>query len=309
MSTLIDLFPEFQERIPEDRAPLIFSTLNRAIATISKRLYIHESDLIRGELAVSIWGSRVYTKTTIGFAAGTEGAGATITDSAGLLIAGAWGVAGWGDAPWGEDSTSAASFIAGMHVSTTGSGNPGPFLIDSATGAALTLDEGDVLTTTAAGPSVVITSENAYGDMPSDFWGLLDKPYLDGKTYTMDPLPNQATKLSYPSPAEPRYYELIGQKLYVYPETAADYTVKGPYWMRPTKITTAEQTLPYNELLDDALIEVLFEVMKQGPAFTAARYQEMEAFLFKAVDLVVTKRPKKAAQTLPGGLRFDDWLV
>ena len=165
MSTLADLLDECIDRIPEEKLPRVIPTLNRALRTIAKRLYFHKSDLCRGELDVSIFAEDSYAADTIAFTADAEGVAGTITDSANQFVA--------------------EGFQAGMHITTTHATNTGPFEIATVAVGTLTLVTTDDVAVQTAGTSYTITSIDDYGDLPSDFWGLIDKPYLDGKTWAL----------------------------------------------------------------------------------------------------------------------------
>lgn len=47
------------------------------------------------------------------------------------------------------------------------------------------------------GFSITLAKEDAYATLPSDFWALVDRPYENGKLYSLSPVPNQETILKY----------------------------------------------------------------------------------------------------------------
>ena len=139
--------------------------------------------------------------------------------------------------------------------------------------------------------SVSLTTDDTYGSLPSDFWGLDSHPYLSGYTYSLLPLPSVEVKLSYGSTTgEPKYYEIKGTKIYVAPTSGGSYTIIGDYYVKPTKISTTSATVPYNELFDDFLTDYMKLYFKNPPGGVVNVPQNM----LDKIDLVASKREKKA---------------
>jgi hypothetical protein len=263
---------------------MIFAALNRGISIINKRLRLLDSDLIRNDLLVALYAQVTEAADTIAFVQGTEGVADTITDSASGFVT--------------------AGFAAGMDFTSDQTANLGPFKIASLSAGTITLATTGGVTAVAAGSTVTLTSISDYGYLPADFWGLLDqeKPYLNGRTWPLWPIPNQDTRLQYTSPGDPYYYEIMGQKIYTYPATAANETIKGRYWQKQAKITSAEQILPYNELFDDSIVEFLVGVLEKGTAMIASA----DAYFNKAVDMWAVRRGKIAPKRLDRGIAWND---
>ncbi len=278
MSTLVsDLIEEVQDRIPEDKLANLFPALNRAISVISDRLYILESGLIIDELEILVYASIDYTAATIAFVDNSIEGVDTITDSANQFVV--------------------EGFKAGMAIETTCSGNEGPFRITTAAAGTLTLHAEDAVAVQAVGTSYKITSSADYGYLPDAFGGFVEKPYIDGYTWELDPLPSQREKLVYSSAGTPHYYKIKGNRVYVIPATSTDITIKGDYYQKKTKITKMNQYVPFYETLDSAIQEYLVAVLG-GDASQA------EAALLASVELVALKRDKRAATGMPGGISW-----
>ncbi len=269
MSTAQDLLNIVRHSIHPEAD--VFGVLNEAIRAVAKRLYVLRSNIIISSLSVSVWAEVSVTGTDIAFEDTNPD---TITSTT-------------------TDFTDSDNlFVSGMHI-TTDASNAGPYKIDTVEQHALTLISSDSLTAAAAGSSVTITSDNSYGDLPSDFWGLVSFPYLSGKTWKLKPLPSLATKLVYKSAGIPQYYEIKGSKIYVTPDAGADYTIKGDYFARPTKITDGADTLPYDELFDDVIAEYMkeyFAFMNQGERGTVL----MPTYLRDEIDSIAAMREHKA---------------
>jgi hypothetical protein len=255
--------------------------VNAAVRTIAKRLYWHGSDLLREEMSVSIFAEDTYTASTIAFVDSNPD---TITDSAEQFVI--------------------EGFEADMPITTNSTSNAGPFRINTAAAKTLTLVSTDSVTAALAGTSVTITSDDGYGYLPTGFWGLVDQPYLDGKTYPLLPLPSLDIKLSYVSPGEPRYYQLKGSKIYVTPDTSSDYTIKGDYFARPTELTATTDTLPFYELFDDAMAEYIMRYFRGGQEGAAA-IPDLSRILIENVDMIAANYDRKAPVSMPTGIPWN----
>lgn len=280
MSTVADIYSMLQYRrdiqvIPDD----LIHIVNQAVRTIAKRLYWLESDLLREEMSVSIFAEVSYTASV----AFVDSDPDTITDAlSGFVTEG---------------------FEANMPITTDGTGNAGPFRINTAAAGTLTLVSTDSVTAAGAA-SVTITSDDGYGYLPTGFWGFIDQPYLDGKTYPLLPLPSQDIKLSYTSPGEPRYYQVKGSRIYVTPDTASDYTIKGDYFARPTELTATTDTLPYYEMFDDAIAEFVMRCFRSGEEGARATV-DLTRTLIEQVDLVAAKYDRKAPTRMAQETNWD----
>ena len=269
MSTAQDLLNVVRHAINPEAD--VYGVLNEAIRAVGKRLYMLRSSIIISSLSVSVWAEVAATGSDIAF---VDSDPDTITSTT-------------------TDFTDSDNlFVSGMHI-TTDAANAGPFKIDTVAANTLTLISTDELTAAAAGDSITITSDNSYGDLPSDFWGLVSYPYLSGKTWNLKPLPSFAVDLAYSSAGIPVYYKIKGNRIYLTPVAGADYTVAGDYFAKPTEITTGTDIIPFSELLDDVICEYVkqyFIAMNKGAAGTLL----MPQYLRDEIDLVVSMRDKNS---------------
>lgn len=153
-----------------------------------------------------------------------------------------------------------------------------------------------------------VSEDDTYGDLPADFWGLVSKPYLSGKTWHLQPLPSLAVKLSYSGNGIPQYYEIKNTKIYITPSSGTDYTIVGDYWVKATTLTATTDTLPFNELFDDVLSDYMKLYMKDPAGGVTNVPQNM----LDKIDLVASKREKKAPFHInsPGsgmGINWDSY--
>jgi hypothetical protein len=278
-TTVSELNTELQYWIGEDVDSI--SLINTAIRFISKRLYVLNSELIIGMMEVPIYAEFSYQVEGVSFVSGSP---CTITVGA----------------P-GDFVT--AGFVAGMYVTTDSTTNPGPFTLDTVATLTLTLDDDDSVTD--EGPSEIeITNDDSFGFLPSDFWGLVGKPYLDGKTYPLLPLPNTDTELQYTSAGTPHYYKIRGDKIYVTPHTSADFTIKSDYFQKPTLIENTTDELPWNDLFNDVIYEVVINLFKKSGILVP----ELQQMLNASIDVVANKRGRKAPSEMGKGIYYDDYL-
>jgi len=281
MSTVQSLYDLIQYRrdIDVTKDDLIH-VVNNAVRTIAKRLYWLESDLLREEMEVSVWAEVTHTGTDIVF---NDADPDTITSATGGFVT--------------------SGLEADMPITTSSTTNPGPFHIATAADKTLTLATTDSVTAAIAA-SVTITSDDGYGYLPDGFWGFIDQPYIDGKTYPLLPLPNLDIKLAYTSPGEPRYYQIKGSKLYVIPDTATDYTIKADYFARPAALTSTTDTIPFDELFDDVIAEYILRYFRNGQEGMSQTIG-LNQMLIENVDLIATKYGRKAPVRMPRGIPWE----
>jgi len=282
MSTVQTIYDYIQYR-PDIQVTIddLVHVVDQAVRTIAKRLYVLESDLITGQMEVKVFAEVSYTSNTIAF---TDSGPDTITDSDSAFVT--------------------EGFEADMPITTDSSGNEGPFRIDTVAAGTLTLVSTDAVTAALAGSDVTITSDDSFGYLPSDFWGLKGKPYIDGKDYTLTPLPSVDVEIAYPSAGEPRHYKIRGTKLYVTPHTSSDYTIKADYFQRPTSITTTTATLPFNELFDDLIAEYAVKYFRGIKTEGAVGENLLSRMVIENVDLIANRYDRRAPVEFPQAV---DW--
>ncbi len=283
MSTVQDIYDLLQYRpdiqvASDDLIPMV----NRAIRAISKRLYILDSSLIVEEMAVDVFAEVSYT-ASLAFTASGSGVAGTITDGASGFVT--------------------AGFRTGMPIATTHAANAGPFRIATVAAGTLTLASTDTVSLATAS-SITVTSDDSYGYLPDDFWGLKGKPYIDGRTVPLEPLPSQDVKLKYSGAGYPLYYEIKGSKIYLTPAAGEDVTVKGDYCRRPAAVTGASSGIPFNELFDELIAEYV-EASFRGPL---NKQESLTMVLDKLVrdgcDMIAVRYEKKGPASFP---RSVDW--
>ena len=158
--------------------------------------------------------------------------------------------------------------------------------------------------------SVTVAEDGTSGALPSDFWGLAGKPYIYGKKRFLEPIPDQRYKLLYTTVSEPRYYELSGTTLNLYPGTSSEISIRGMYWARPAELDDPTDTMPYNELFDDVISEALIHIYGTGMTTgNTAELQMMTAMINQAVDEIVPYIDKQAPRIADDylNLNYYEW--
>lgn len=283
MSTVADILSLTTYRINDDAN--LYALVNLAIKTISRRLYVLRSSLILNEFEVSVFAEDTYTADTIAF---VESDPDTITDSASQFVA--------------------EGFQVDMPVTTDHASNDGIYRLTAVAVGALTVEGATgVLTAAAEGSDVTVTSLATFGYLPSDFWAMGDdKPYIDGETWELEPLPSQLVGIGFSSASEPRYYKVKGTRLYVYPETNADITVKADYFQKPTAVAATTDTVPFNGLFDEVIAEYLVRFYSSGSQ-SAEGMVTLRSFVESEVDILVPGRDREAPKRMPtGGINWND---
>jgi hypothetical protein len=154
--------------------------------------------------------------------------------------------------------------------------------------------------------AVTIAAGGNSGTLPSDCWGLVGRPYISGKTSFLAPVPDPRYKLLYTSDAEPLYYEVAGLTINLYPGSSAEATLNGSYWARPAALTALTDTMPFNELFDDAIQEVLIHTYKTGLSSGDGNdIGLLTNFINKAVDEVAPYLDKQAMTQVEDVLGLD----
>jgi hypothetical protein len=289
MSTVQSLLDDLQFRVDVDAD--LYHIINRAIRLLAKRLYWHKSDILREEMELDLYAEVEYAAGTIAFV-NNAGSADTITDTANQFVA--------------------EGFVAGMIITTDNALNPGPFTIATVAVGTLTLATTDSLTGVTAGTTITITSKADRVNLPSDFWGFCsdgaeDYPHIDGYFETLKPLPSRLVSLQLSSAATPRYFKVKGQRLYLYPPTTADITIKGDYFKRPTAVSAVTDTLPYFEFFDDALGEIVAMFYNKDLSSQAENQALLERIYATAVDAVIPEYSQKAPAEVSGGIEWDSF--
>ena len=278
MSTVQSILDATQFRL--DYNADLFHLINTAIRMIAKRLYILESSVITADLNTSVFATVDYTASLAFVNSNPD----TITDAAAQFVI--------------------EGFEAGMYMTTSSTTNPGPYKLNTVVAGTLTLVSTDSVTAAVAA-STTLTSVDEYFALPSDFWGLKQNPWLNGQKYVLQPLPNQEVALQLNTAGLPQYYDIKGTKIYLYPPPSSDYTLNGDYFQRPTSVSAVTDTIPFNEIFDDAIAEALVMLYDKGQANQGEVMLMVQKVINDYVDMIAPKYDRNIAQGMPEGLDWD----
>ena len=296
MSTVQSILNNLGFEVDDPAGTKMYAIINLAIRSLSKRLYLLNSDLAVGALDVDIYAADIVSADDISFADADPDTIKSVVEDLSV-------------------------FNVGQYLTVTGdSSNNGTYQISKTTAPAndnlvtpfagtITLETDETLTTEAAGDDVVLTSLAGYADLPTDFWGLRpdrgngkSEIYISGKTYLLSPSPGVSTEIQYTSAGEPQWYRIVGDKIRVYPPTSSDITINGWYFQRPTAITATTDTVPYNEIFDDAITAAAMRWRNgslDGPSLSV-----LEGLMWDAVDSIVSKREGHGPAQFPVGVNW-----
>jgi len=118
----------------------------------------------------------------------------------------------------------------------------------------------------------------------------------DGSKRVLD-LVSDDERWRFSETGSPRYYDFIGDYLYLYPTPNSAFTVKFMGFGR-TIITAMTDNIPYNGRFDNVIAEL--SLLFGASPITAAVDQTIQAMVTKEVDILTTRRSDKGI-----GFYFD----
>jgi hypothetical protein len=142
----------------------------------------------------------------------------------------------------------------------------------------------------------LLAAGEAHVTLGADFLGLVENSqpwldYADGTRRVLTPLPN-GIKHTFTESGPPRYYELRGRVLTVFPTTSAATTVKGEQFSAPAAVTALTDNLPFSGIFDPLFVDAVTRIGKDGLALTVN--PAFAALMYGQVDQLVHARPAKS---------------
>jgi hypothetical protein len=129
-----------------------------------------------------------------------------------------------------------------------------------------------------------VTTANIYQDRDYDTAGWLGTSPV-GKTPSSYEIQSQAV-------GTPKYFELKGTVLHIYPCDDEELIIYGDYFAKPTELDDTTDTMPYSELFDDVIEEYVVKIVRSG--FSGADKKSdpklLRYFTWKAVDEILATR-------------------
>lgn len=120
--------------------------------------------------------------------------------------------------------------------------------------------------------------------LPTGFKGFAERPYLSGTSTHLMTLPREL-RSQLTTPGTPKFYEMRGTTVKLFPTPSANVTVVGVYYKEPTAFTTLTATMPFGGLADDIFVEGITRLAVTGmktaidPEFLAMIYNQLEEIL------------------------------
>lgn len=115
--------------------------------------------------------------------------------------------------------------------------------------------------------SFYIDHTGAWCPLPLDLRGLCEMPRFRGSTRRLEPALEEDRVRLAGTTGEPQYYELMGRKLYLYPEPEDTTKVlTGTYFKAPSMAQGFDDYLPFEGRFDAAYKAILLAISSQGIA-------------------------------------------
>lgn len=138
-----------------------------------------------------------------------------------------------------------------------------------------------LLSATEAELAYAIDAQTA--NLPSDYKNLAERPYIADQQ-PLAPL-DRRRKDDLQDSGDPRFYQVIGRTLWIYPPTDEAVTVRVPYYANQTAPTAMGDTLPFIGEFDRVFVEGAEYVLREGlsavadPGFVALIQSQVDAVL------------------------------
>lgn len=115
-------------------------------------------------------------------------------------------------------------------------------------------------------------------DLPAGFQALTEPPWIEGATRRLLVLPGRETGLGLTDAGTPRYYELTGSSLVLYPPPEAAVTLKGNYFRFSAPMVDETSVVPHAGLFDQVIQEYLVKLYHLSNTTRDETGQAMAAF-------------------------------
>jgi hypothetical protein len=105
--------------------------------------------------------------------------------------------------------------------------------------------------------------------LPADYYALTGRPFVVGQT-PLTPL-DRGNTANLQVPGTPRFYEVVGRSLKIYPAPDAPLAVQVPYFYRPAILADIAAELPFYGEFDSVFVEGCAGVLSRGLTVVAER--------------------------------------
>lgn len=137
-------------------------------------------------------------------------------------------------------------------------------------------------------------------ELDQEFQSVSERPYVDGKS-PLSPL-NRVEKHTLQTPGSPRYYDIVGKTLWLYPPPDENMTVRIPAFIRPMTPTDLADTLPFFGDLDSVFVEGCVGLLSLG--LGAVADPNFVALIQNQVDQLLMSRNMANEQALADSINY-----
>lgn len=110
------------------------------------------------------------------------------------------------------------------------------------------------------------TLDNA--KLPSDFLGLSEHPYVSGQGNPLTPVQSKDRAALDGQSGTPTYYELVDDRLYVFPTPVSLTLIKGRYILDEPTVDALTDAIPFAGLFDQLYVEAVLWLNTHGLSAT-----------------------------------------
>ena len=110
--------------------------------------------------------------------------------------------------------------------------------------------------------TVDIPADDDIGYLPDEYMSLSHRPQIAGGAFLTLLTSNDTTGLE--TPGAPRYYQIVGKLLQVYPPTDTSITIKMFARIRPAAPAVMSDILPFNGDFDQVYVDGVVAILSGG---------------------------------------------
>lgn len=142
--------------------------------------------------------------------------------------------------------------------------------------------------------------EGLPADLPAGFTSFAERPRVVGGEI-LTPL-NRHTSQELLTPAAPRYYDVIGRKISLFPPPIGTVTMQAKIFSRPAEPADLDDVLPFDGFFDEVYCEGAFSVMAAGLAAVSDR--GFVATIESQVDAALSAKAMADEQMIADAINF-----
>lgn len=150
---------------------------------------------------------------------------------------------------------------------------------------------------------VTFMSGETYVSLPAGYASMAQRPYLVGKG-VLSPLNGPATS-ELTVPGDPRYYDVIGRNLALFPPPADEAVVNLQAFVRPLAPEAMDDDIPFQGAFDEAYAYGALQIMLEGPGVLSDR--GFVAMIETQVNGVLQAKAMADEQLMADAINFGNY--